>query len=109
MIEVVMSWLIIVLAGIFEIVWALGLKYSDGFSKLWPSLMTLVALLMSLSLLSFAMRTLPFTTAYGVWVGIGTIGTVIAGIILFSEPIHPLKIISLVFIAVGIIGLKLSH
>lgn len=104
-----MSWLIIILAGVFEIVWALGLKYSDGFSKLGPSLVTLIALLMSLSLLSFAMRTLPFTTAYGVWVGIGTVGTVIAGVILFSEPIHLLKIISLALIVAGVIGLKLSH
>lgn len=104
-----MSWLIIILAGVFEIVWALGLKYSDGFSKLGPSLVTLIALLMSLSLLSFAMRTLPFTTAYGVWVGIGTVGTVIAGVILFSEPIHPLKMISLALIVAGVIGLKLSH
>lgn len=104
-----MSWFIIILAGIFEIVWALGLKYSDGFSKLWPSLITVFALIMSLSLLSFAMRSLPFTTAYGIWVGIGTVGTIIAGIILFSEPVDAIKIVSLIMITAGVIGLKLSH
>ncbi len=104
-----MSWIIVSLAGIFEIVWALGLKYSDGFSKFWPSLITLISLVLSLSLLSFAMRTLPFTTAYGVWVGIGTIGTIVAGIILFSEPVDPVKVMSLLLILIGVVGLKLSH
>ncbi|MCU4674383.1 quaternary ammonium compound efflux SMR transporter SugE [Catenovulum sp. 2E275] len=104
-----MSWFILVIAGVFEIIWALGLKYSDGFSKFTPSIITIVSLIFSLSLLSIAMRSLPFTTAYGIWVGIGTLGTVIAGILLFSEPLHFSKVLSLVLILIGVVGLKLSH
>ena len=103
-----MSWGILVLAGIFEIFWAIGLKYTDGFTKLIPSLFTIVAMLVSFWLLSLSLKTLPLGTAYAVWVGIGTIGTVIAGIILFGDSINIIRIISIAFIILGIIGLKIT-
>lgn len=103
-----MSWGILVLAGIFEIFWAVGLKYTDGFIKLIPSLFTIVAMLVSFWLLSLSLKTLPLGTAYAVWVGIGTIGTVIAGIMLFGDSINIIRIISIAFIILGIIGLKIT-
>ncbi|MCT7549584.1 quaternary ammonium compound efflux SMR transporter SugE [Aliarcobacter butzleri] len=103
-----MSWGILVIAGIFEIFWAVGLKYTDGFTKLIPSLFTIVAMLVSFWLLSLSLKTLPLGTAYAVWVGIGTIGTVIAGIILFGDSINIIRIISIAFIILGIIGLKIT-
>ena len=103
-----MSWGILVLAGIFEIFWAVGLKYTDGFTKLIPSLFTIVAMLVSFWLLSLSLKTLPLGTAYAVWVGIGTIGTVIAGIMLFGDSINIIRIISIAFIILGIIGLKVT-
>ncbi|KLE09949.1 quaternary ammonium compound efflux SMR transporter SugE [Aliarcobacter butzleri] len=103
-----MSWGILVLAGIFEIFWAVGLKYTDGFTKLIPSLFTIVAMLVSFWLLSLSLKTLPLGTAYAVWVGIGTIGTVIAGIMLFGDSINIIRIISIAFIILGIIGLKIT-
>ncbi|MCG3677798.1 quaternary ammonium compound efflux SMR transporter SugE [Aliarcobacter butzleri] len=103
-----MSWGILVLAGICEIFWAVGLKYTDGFTKLIPSLFTIVAMLVSFWLLSLSLKTLPLGTAYAVWVGIGTIGTVIAGIMLFGDSINIIRIISIAFIILGIIGLKIT-
>ncbi|MCT7618289.1 quaternary ammonium compound efflux SMR transporter SugE [Aliarcobacter butzleri] len=103
-----MSWGILVLAGIFEIFWAIGLKYTDGFTKLIPSLFTIIAMLVSFWLLSLSLKTLPLGTAYAVWVGIGTIGTVIAGIMLFGDSINIIRIISIAFIILGIIGLKIT-
>lgn len=103
-----MSWGILFLAGIFEIFWAIGLKYSDGFTKLIPSIFTLIAMIISFYLLSLALKTLPIGTAYAVWVGIGTIGTVIAGIILFEETINFIRLLSILFILLGIIGLKFT-
>ncbi|MFW2600457.1 quaternary ammonium compound efflux SMR transporter SugE [Aliarcobacter butzleri] len=103
-----MSWGILVLAGIFEIFWAIGLKYTDGFTKLIPSLFTIFAMLVSFWLLSLSLKTLPLGTAYAVWVGIGTIGTVIAGIMLFGDSINIIRIISIAFIILGIIGLKIT-
>ena len=103
-----MAWIILLLAGLAEIAWAIGLKYSDGFSKLWPSVGTLLAMAISFWLLSIAMKTLPIGTAYGVWVGIGAVGTVILGIMLFNEPANPARLISVSLIIVGIVGLKLS-
>ncbi|PZP11623.1 MAG: quaternary ammonium compound-resistance protein SugE [Aliarcobacter butzleri] len=103
-----MSWGILVLAGIFEIFWAIGLKYTDGFTKLIPSLFTIIAMLVSFWLLSISLKTLPLGTAYAVWVGIGTIGTVIAGIMLFGDSINIIRIISIAFIILGIIGLKIT-
>ncbi|MDO6513231.1 MULTISPECIES: quaternary ammonium compound efflux SMR transporter SugE [unclassified Neptuniibacter] len=104
-----MHWFFLVLAGLLEIGWAIGLKYSEGFSKLWPSLGTVLALFASLLLLSFAMKALPVGTAYGVWVGIGALGTAILGIILFDESVNMLKLVSLGLICLGILGLKVAH
>jgi len=104
-----MSWLILFLAGLFEIVWAVGLKYTEGFTKLTPSLVTLAAMGASFYLLSVALRTLPLGAAYAVWVGIGALGTAIAGIMLFHEAVTPLKLVSLMLVVAGIVGLKLSN
>lgn len=103
-----MAWAILVLAGLFEIAWAIGLKYSDGFSKLWPSVGTIAAMAVSFWLLSIAMKTLPIGTAYGVWVGIGAVGTVLLGITLFGEPANAARLISVTLIILGIVGLKLA-
>ncbi|MFM9895888.1 quaternary ammonium compound efflux SMR transporter SugE [Achromobacter xylosoxidans] len=103
-----MTWIILVLAGLFEIVWAVGLKYTHGFTRLMPSLVTVGGMLISFWLLALAMKTLPLGTAYAVWVGIGTVGSFVAGIILFDESISWLRIASVALIVVGLIGLKLS-
>lgn len=103
-----MNWIILLVAGLFEVVWAIGLKYSEGFSRLWPSVFTIVAMAISFGLLSIAMKTLPAGTAYAVWVVIGLIGTAIFGIILFDEPLNLWRVISLLTITLGVIGLKLS-
>lgn len=103
-----MNWGILILAGFFEIFWAVGLKYTDGFTKLLPSFLTILAMLISFYLLSISLKTLPLGTAYAVWVGIGTIGTVIAGIILFGDSMNIIRIISIAFILLGIIGLKIT-
>ncbi|WP_158770639.1 quaternary ammonium compound efflux SMR transporter SugE [Paraglaciecola sp. L1A13] len=103
-----MNWVILLIAGLFEVVWAIGLKYSDGFSRFWPSLFTLIAMAISFGLLSVAMKTLPAGTAYAVWVVVGLIGTAILGMILFNEPVTVLRILSLLTITLGVIGLKLS-
>lgn len=103
-----MTWIILVLAGLFEIVWAVGLKYTNGFTRLMPSLVTVGGMLISFWLLALAMKTLPLGTAYAVWVGIGTVGAFVAGIILFDESISWLRIASVALIVVGLIGLKLS-
>jgi quaternary ammonium compound-resistance protein SugE len=103
-----MNWFVLVVAGLFEVVWAVGLKHTEGFTKLWPSVMTLLAMGISFYLLSTALRTLPIGTAYAVWVGIGAVGTAIAGIVLLNEPATFLKVMSLCLVVGGIIGLKLS-
>lgn len=103
-----MAWIILVIAGLFEIVWAIGLKYTESFTRLWPSIATLVAMVISVWLLAIAMRSLPVGTAYAIWVGIGAVGTVILGIILFGEAVNSIRVISILFIIAGIIGLKLS-
>ncbi|WP_148624870.1 quaternary ammonium compound efflux SMR transporter SugE [Aliarcobacter cryaerophilus] len=103
-----MSWTILFLAGIFEIFWAVGLKYSDGFTKLFPTIFTIVTMIISFYLLSLALKNLPIGTAYAVWVGIGTVGTVIAGIMLFGESMTLIRVISILFILIGIIGLKFT-
>jgi quaternary ammonium compound-resistance protein SugE len=103
-----MNWTILFLAGIFEIFWAVGLKYSDGFTKLTPTIFTLITMIVSFYLLSLALKTLPIGTAYAVWVGIGTIGTVIAGIFLFNESMSLFRMISILSILLGIMGLKLT-
>lgn len=103
-----MNWLILVLAGLFEIVWAIGLKYTDGFTKLWPTVGTVTAMVISVGLLGLAMKSLPVGTAYAVWVGVGAVGTAILGILLFDESANWGRIISLLLIIIGIIGLKLA-
>lgn len=103
-----MNWFWLVVAGLFEVVWAIGLKYTQGFTKLTPSLITLMAMGVSVYLLSVALRTLPLGTAYAVWVGIGAVGTAVTGMLLFSEPATPLKLISLLLVVAGIVGLKLA-
>lgn len=103
-----MPWLVLFLAGLFEVAWAVGLKYTEGFSRPWPSLGTVAAMAMSLWLLGMAMKSLPLGTAYAVWVGVGAAGTVIMGIILFGEPANPARLISVGLILAGIIGLKLT-
>ncbi|TWO69909.1 quaternary ammonium compound efflux SMR transporter SugE [Caenimonas sedimenti] len=103
-----MAWLLLVLAGLFEIGWAIGLKYTDGFSRLWPSVGTIAAMVISVVLLGIAMKSLPVGTSYAVWVGVGAVGTAILGIILFGEPATAGRIASLGLIVAGIVGLKLS-
>lgn len=103
-----MAWLILFLAGLLEIVWAIGLKYTAGFTKPWPSVITLAAMIASFVLLGQALRTLPLGIAYSVWVGIGVVGTVIFGAWLFDESLSFLKIVSILLILLGIVGLKLT-
>lgn len=103
-----MSWLLLGVAGLLEIVWAIGLKYTEGFTRLVPSLVTIGAMSISFYLLSLSLRTLPVGTAYAVWVGIGAVGTATVGILLFGESATPLKLVSMVLVIGGIVGLKLS-
>lgn len=103
-----MTWIILVLAGLFEVVWAVGLKYTHGFTRLWPSLITVAGMAASFWLLAIAMKTLPLGTAYAVWVGIGTIGAFVAGIVLFGESTSWMRIASVALIMLGLVGLKLS-
>ncbi len=102
-----MSWIVLFIAGLFEIAWAIGLKYTEGFTRLWPTVGTVLAMVVSVALLGLAMKTLPVGTAYAVWTGIGAVGTVILGIALFSEPASAGRLVSLGLIVAGIIGLKL--
>lgn len=103
-----MAWTVLFIAGLFETGWAIGLKYSEGFTRPWPTTWTILAMIVSLWLLGIAMKSLPVGTAYSVWVGIGAVGTVILGIVLFKEPAHAARMISVALIIAGIIGLKLS-
>ncbi|EOC5404999.1 quaternary ammonium compound-resistance protein SugE [Pseudomonas aeruginosa] len=104
-----MSWIILFFAGLFEVGWAVGLKYTEGFSKPLPTVLTALAMLVSLGLLGLAMKHLPLGTAYAVWTGVGAVGTVIAGIVLFGESIALLRLASVALIVCGLVGLKLSH
>jgi len=103
-----MSWLLLIVAGLLEVGWAIGLKYTEGFTRLWPSIGTAFAMVASMVLLGIAMKSLPVGTAYAVWVGVGAVGTVILGIVLFGEPAGALRIASIVLIVAGIVGLKLA-
>ncbi len=103
-----MAWLIMLVAGLFEVGWAIGLKYSEGFTRLWPASWTVLAMIISLGLLGIAMKTLPVGSAYAVWVGVGAIGTAILGIVLFGEAVNALRLLSLGLILTGIIGLRLA-
>jgi quaternary ammonium compound-resistance protein SugE len=102
-----MAWWVLVVAGLFEVGWAVGLKYTEGFTRLWPSVATVVAMTLSIVLLAYAVRTLPVGTAYAIWTGIGAIGTVILGIVLFGEPATALRLVCIGLILAGIVGLKL--
>lgn len=101
-----MAWFILFIAGLFEIAWAIGLKYSEGFSRLYPGIITIVCMLISFTLLAFALKTLPVGTAYAVWTGIGAVGTAVLGIILFGEPRDFMRIFFIILIIAGIAGLK---
>ncbi|WP_222564907.1 quaternary ammonium compound efflux SMR transporter SugE [Novilysobacter antarcticus] len=103
-----MNWIILLTAGLFEIAWAIGLKYSEGFTRLWPTVGTLVAMAISVWMLGIAMKNLPVGTAYAIWVGVGAVGTVILGVVLFDEPVNALRIGSVALIIAGMIGLKLA-
>ncbi|SEN17781.1 quaternary ammonium compound efflux SMR transporter SugE [Nitrosomonas marina] len=100
------NWTILILAGLFEIGWAIGLKYTDGFTRLWPTVWTVLAIVISVSLLGVAMKSLPVGTAYAVWVGVGIVGTAIFGIVLFDEPANIYRLLCLGLIVAGVIGLK---
>ncbi|MGZ5198467.1 MAG: quaternary ammonium compound efflux SMR transporter SugE [Telluria sp.] len=102
-----MSWIYLLIAGLLEVAWAVGLKYTNGFTRLWPSAFTLVSMAGSVGMLGLALRELPLGTAYAVWTGIGTIGTAIAGMLMLGEPAGALRLGAIALIAAGIIGLKL--
>jgi quaternary ammonium compound-resistance protein SugE len=102
------AWFVLVLAGIFEIGWAIGLKYTEGFTRLWPTVGTVASMIISLWLLGVAMKSFPVGTAYAIWVGVGAVGTVILGIVLLGEPANAARLISVALIVAGIIGLKLA-
>ncbi|MCW5675044.1 MAG: quaternary ammonium compound efflux SMR transporter SugE [Xanthobacteraceae bacterium] len=101
-----MAWISLLIAGLFEVGWAIGLKYTGGFSKLWPSVWTIAAMIVSLVFLEYALRTLPVGTAYAVWVGIGAVGTAILGMWLFGESRDLARIVCLMLIVAGVVGLK---
>ena len=103
-----MPWILLVLASLFEIAWATGLKFTDGFTRLWPTVGTVMALLTSVALLGFAARSLPIGTAYAVWTGIGAAGTVLCGIFILGEPASALRMVCVGFILAGVIGLKVA-
>jgi quaternary ammonium compound-resistance protein SugE len=103
-----MHWFILVLAGLFEVGWAIGLKYTDGFTRLWPTVGTVAAMIISLGLLGVAMKSLPVGTSYAVWVGVGAVGTALLGIVLLGEPANAGRLVSLGLIVAGIVGLKLA-
>ena len=103
-----MAWVVLVIAGLFEVGWAIGLKYTEGFTRPWPSVATVAAMAVSIGLLGWAMRTLPVGTAYAVWTGIGAVGTVILGVALFGEPATVSRLACVVLILAGIVGLKLT-
>ena len=102
-----MAWLSVFIAGVFETVWAVGLKYSDGFSRLWPSVLTIGAMMISFGLLSYALKTLPVGTTYAVWTGIGAAGTALLGMLLFGESRDAVRLVCIGLIIAGILGLRL--
>lgn len=103
-----MNWAILLAAGLLEVGWAIGLKYTEGLTRLWPTVWTALSMLLSVGLLGVAMKSLPVGTAYAVWVGVGAIGTAVMGIVLFGEPASTTRLLSLFLIFIGIVGLKLS-
>lgn len=103
-----MAWVILLIAGLFEVGWAIGLKYTEGFTRLWPTVGTVFAMIISLWLLGIAMKSLPVGTAYAIWVGVGAVGTVLLGIVLFEEPTNAGRLVSVALIISGLVGLKLA-
>jgi quaternary ammonium compound-resistance protein SugE len=103
-----MAWTYLFIAGVFEVAWAVGLKYTEGFTRLWPTLGTAAALIISMVLLAVALRTLPIGTAYAVWTGVGAVGTAVAGVLLFDEPADAARVVCIGLIVAGIVGLKLT-
>jgi quaternary ammonium compound-resistance protein SugE len=103
-----MAWILLLIAGVLEVGWAIGLKYTEGFTRLWPSVFTLASMVASVVLLGIAMKSLPVGTSYAVWVGVGAVGTAILGIVLFGEPANVGRLVSLGLIVAGIVGLKLT-
>lgn len=103
-----MAWVLLVLAGLFEVGWAIGLKYTDGFTRPWPTVATALAMIISLGLLGIAMKSLPVGTSYAIWVGVGAVGTAVLGIVLLGESANVGRLISLGLIVAGIVGLKLG-
>lgn len=103
-----MPWILLILAGLFEIAWAVGLKFTDGFTRLWPSVGTIAALLVSVALLGFAAKSLPIGTAYAVWTGIGAAGTVICGILFLGDPATAMRLVCVGLILAGVVGLKFA-
>jgi quaternary ammonium compound-resistance protein SugE len=103
-----MAWVLLVIAGLLEVGWAIGLKYTDGFTRLWPSVFTTIAMVLSVVMLGVAMKSLPVGTSYAVWVGVGAVGTAILGMVLFGEPASAGRLASLGLIVAGIVGLKLA-
>lgn len=102
-----MAWTYLVIAGLLEIGWAIGIKYTDEFTKIWPSVLTVGAMMVSFYLLSLSIRTIPVGTAYAVWMGIGAVGTATFGMLFFGEPTHALRVLCLGMIVGGILGLKM--
>ncbi|WP_430390596.1 quaternary ammonium compound efflux SMR transporter SugE [Dyella sp. 20L07] len=103
-----MPWIYLALAGLFEVVWAIGLKYTEGFTRLWPSVVTVSAMTVSIVLLAMAVKTLPIGTAYAIWTGIGAVGAVILGIVLFGDSASPMRLLCVGLVLAGIVGLKLT-
>jgi quaternary ammonium compound-resistance protein SugE len=104
----VSAWLALLAAGLLEIGWAIGLKYSDGLTRFWPTTVTVLAIILSFALMAVALKSLPFGTAYAVWTGIGAAGSIVVGILLFSESADPIRILCLTLIVAGMVGLKLN-
>jgi quaternary ammonium compound-resistance protein SugE len=102
-----MAWVVLLVAGLFEVGWAVGLKYTEGFTRLWPTLGTVACMIVSLGLLGLALRTLPLGTAYAIWTGVGTVGTALLGMALFHEAADPVRLGCIGLIVAGIVGLKL--
>ena len=103
-----MAWVVLFVAGLLEIAWAVGLKYTEGFTRLWPSIATALAIVGSMGLLGVAIRTLPLGTAYAIWTGIGSVGTAVLGIVLYREPATALRLACIALIVAGIVGLKIT-
>ena len=103
-----MAWIYLLLDSLFEVIWAIGLKYTEGFTRLWPTVGTVTAMVISIALLAMAVKTLPIGTAYAIWTGIGAVGAVALGIVLFGDPATLPRLLCVALIVVGIVGLKLT-